>query len=182
MLAHTLAGAKLADKMQEFEEIVGKLDDFLNGWSEKLQPLVNMAQPCSYLSLVGRGPSLASALDGAQMLKEAGHKLAEGVSGGQFRHGAVELVSPGYGYILFPGDRRTRELMLRLGRDISGYGARLAYVGGEASADAGAVWVPFEVSSPYLWPVLEIVPLQLLARSFAALEGRAVNGFEKMSK
>jgi glucosamine--fructose-6-phosphate aminotransferase (isomerizing) len=183
MLAYTLGGATLADKLQEFEETAADLENFLNGWSEKLQPLVDMAQPCSYLSLVGRGPSLASALDGAQMLKEAAHKPAEAVSGGQFRHGAMELVSPDYGYILFPGDHRTRELMLRLGRDISGYGAKVAYIGGAGErADDNAVWIPFDALNPYLAPVLDIVPLQLLARSLAALVGRTVNCFDKMSK
>ncbi len=183
MLAHILVGTSLRQKTREFEEIVSALETFLEGWNEKLQPLIDMAKSCPYLSLVGRGPSRASAFDGAQMLKEAGHKLAEPVTGGQFRHGAIELVSTEYGYILFPGDDRTRDLMLRLGRDIAGYGARVAYVGGtQRPSSDDSVWIPLGAAHPYLSPVLEIVPLQLLARSLAALEGRTVDGFEKMTK
>src|SRR5204862_2588921 len=50
---------------------------------------------------------------------------------------------PRYGYIVFPGHSQTRDLMLRLGKDIAGYGARLAFIGnGDAPRIPGAVWIP----------------------------------------
>jgi len=181
LLACAISGSPI-DK-SGLEETIGSLETFFDGWRARIQPLVDMVQPCDYLSLLGRGPSLASALDGAQTLKEAGHRLAEAVSGGQFRHGPLEIVSPRYGYIVFPGHSQTRDLMLRLGKDIAGYGARLAFIGnGDAPRIPGAVWIPAGPSNSYLLPILEIVPVQLLAWSLASLEGRTVDGFAKMGK
>jgi glutamine---fructose-6-phosphate transaminase (isomerizing) len=181
LLACAISGSPI-DK-PELEETIGSLETFLDGWRARIQPLVDMLQPCDYLSLLGRGPSLASALDGAQTLKEAGHRLAEAVSGGQFRHGPLEIVSPRYGYMVFPGHSRTRDLMLRLGKDIAGYGARVAFIGnGDAPKVQGTVWIPTGPSNSYLLPILEIVPVQLLAWSLASLEGRTVDGFAKMGK
>ena len=180
-LAYALMGVTREETEREFNETINALEEFLNGWRARVQPLVALAQSCQHLTLIGRGPSLATAHEGALILKEAGHRICEAISGGHFRHGPIELVSEHFGYILFPGAGRTRDLMLRLGRDISGFGGKAAYIG-PAPATGDALWITQPNGNPYLAPALEIVPVQLLAWSLASLEGRTINGFEKMGK
>ena len=93
----------------------------------------------------------------------------------------MELVSKDFGYILFPGAGRTRDLMLRLGRDISGYGGNVAYIG-PAPTTGDGLWITLPGGNPYLVPALDIIPVQLLAWSLAFQDGRTINGFEKMGK
>ena len=183
MLAYRLVGTPVRERERDFEQTIAVLRSFLAGWRPALKPLVELFRDCAYLSLIARGPSLASALEGALVLKESARRPAEAISGGQFRHGALELVSERYGYILFSGEEQTRPLIRSLGRDIVRYGGRVAFIGGEGSdAPESIPTVAFQVSNPYLMPVLEIVPVQLLAWSLANLEGRTISGFEKISK
>jgi glucosamine--fructose-6-phosphate aminotransferase (isomerizing) len=185
-LAYALMGIKREETEREFYDTVDALEEFLNGWRATIQPLIALAQSCEHLTLIGRGPSLATAHEGALILKEAGHRTCEAISGGHFRHGPIELVSERFGYILFPGavfpGRRTRDLMLSLGRDISGYGGKVAYVGPAPTTGDDALWITLPGGNPYLAPALEIVPVQLLAWSLASLEDRTINAFEKMGK
>lgn len=181
-LAYSLLGEAPEENYREFYGTVDSLEEWLNGWRATIRPLVALAQSRQHLTLIGRGPSLASAHEGALILKEAGHKLCEALSGGHFRHGPIELVSEKFGYILFPGHERTRDLMRRLGRDISGYGGEVVYVGANPARREDHFWIELPQGNPYLAPALEIVPLQVLAWSLAQLEGRVINGFEKMGK
>lgn len=180
-LAYALLGVAPEENAQEFNETIDHVEKFLDGWRARIQPLVTLALSCRHMSLIGRGPSLGTAHEGALILKEAGHRLWEAISGGHFRHGPMELVSEDLGYILFPGSGSTRDLMLSLGRDISGYGGKVAYIG-PAPVTGNALWLTRPGGNPYLAAALDIIPVQLLAWSLASLEGRTINGFEKMGK
>jgi glucosamine--fructose-6-phosphate aminotransferase (isomerizing) len=146
-----------------------------------VRPLVDAAAASSHLSLIGRGPSLASAHEGALILKEAARRSSEAVSGGLFRHGPIEVVSERGGYIFFPGDSATRGLILGLGRDIARYGGRVVYVGAAEEAEGGET-VALPETHPLVLPILEIAPIQLLALALAAREGRTIGGFERLTK
>ena len=182
-LSHHVAGVEIDDFAAEVRRTIAALEQFLGDWEAPVQALVRLAQSRAHLWLVGRGPSLATAEEGALILGEAAHRPAKAISGGHFRHGPLELVSEHSGYILFTGERRTRELVLGLGRDIARYGAGVAWVGPGAPVHAGfASLLLLEDLDPCLLPVLEIVPIQLLAWSLARLQGRTIDGFEKLQK
>jgi glucosamine--fructose-6-phosphate aminotransferase (isomerizing) len=98
--------------------------------------------------LLGRGPSFASALEGSLMFNEAAKTPAVAMTGGNFRHGPVEVVDPAFRAIVFASQPATRTLDLGLAADIARFG------GGVKLIHAPDVHPP-------LATVLEIVPVQI---------------------
>jgi glutamine---fructose-6-phosphate transaminase (isomerizing) len=100
-----------------------------------IAPTVEFFNHPSYVALMARGPDLASALQGALLLKEVVRLAAEPMSGAQFRHGPIEIINPNHRYVLFArrpsapaaGPRRANagQLMLKLARDIRSHGGRV---------------------------------------------------------
>lgn len=140
-------------------------------WLDKSHASIEEArqafQSITYLALIGRGPALATAHNGALMLKEGVRLPAEGYSGGQFRHGPREVVSADIGLLVLTSPDATLDLNLRLAADILDYGGSLVCIGQPGTP--GGVCVPLPVVADHLYyPILEILPIQLLAAQLAA--------------
>ncbi|MGE5508603.1 MAG: SIS domain-containing protein [Chitinophagales bacterium] len=129
-----------------------------------------------YVELIGRGPSMASALGGALLLREASKVFGAAITGGQVRHGAVEVIAPGYVAVLFAPTGRSNALQRQLAREIVGYGGRVVLL-----APSGAGWdgeptdalleVAVEAPDEYLATLIEIVPLQMVSYLLAVRRG-----------
>lgn len=127
-------------------------------------PVTDPDPPPPELTLVARGPSLASALEGALLLRQAAHVTASGFSGATFRHGAWEWAHE-RSLIVFLGRGVHRELQSRLAVDLAARGNRLLTIGlGE-----GDVALPPLPAS--LAPMAEIIPVQHLAVGWAQRQG-----------
>lgn len=120
-------------------------------WMEFLRPT-----PVVYL--MGRGPSLASALEGALLFNEAARTPSSAMSGAQFRHGPVEIVDSALRAIVFASQEATRALDLALASDLKAMGA------GVRVCNASGAPSPFQ-------PLVEIVPVQVAACALALSKG-----------
>ena len=119
LLARSLTGSL---KPQDYTDLINVADQMallLQSWTDWLKPAEEHLQSTSFLTLLGRGPAVASAMTGALIFKEAARLNAVGLSGGQFRHGPMESVSSEMGVILFANQGRTSELSQRLATEIS---------------------------------------------------------------
>jgi glucosamine--fructose-6-phosphate aminotransferase (isomerizing) len=133
--------------------------------------------------ILGRGPSLTSAMTGSLILKEAAKVHAEGMSSGQFRHGPLELASPGFSAIVFASSGRTKALNLRLAQDIAEFGGKVVLIGGEKDTHPkGILTLNLPALKELFAPLAEIVPVQLLARRLAIEKGLKPGEFEKAKK
>ena len=129
-----------------------------------------------YVSVVGRGPALASALFGALLLKEAAGRPAEALSGGQFRHGPMELAGPGHAAVVLAPAGATAELQRRLARDLATYGSSVLLVGPppEPGPSEGVSFWPIpELAEPWS-PLVQACALQWLAWACGVEGGRQV--------
>jgi glucosamine--fructose-6-phosphate aminotransferase (isomerizing) len=108
--------------------------------------------------LLGRGPSLASAREGALLFNEAARTPAVGMSAALFRHGPVEIVDERFRAIVFASQRATNDIDVALAMDLE------AMRGKVRVCEAGAVSSPFE-------PLVEIVPIQVAACALAISKG-----------
>ncbi|HWQ13511.1 MAG TPA: SIS domain-containing protein [Roseiflexaceae bacterium] len=145
-------------------------------WAERLPAEWLAPGP---LTLVARGLSLASALSGALALKETAKVPAEGLSTAQFRHGPIEIAAPGHRAIVVAGPGRTLALDLAMAAELRAVGSRTLLVG-PASADAADE--VFALPAVWLSPLVEIVPLQLLARQMALRQGFEPGSFRYITK
>jgi glutamine---fructose-6-phosphate transaminase (isomerizing) len=131
------------------------------------------------ITLMARGPSLATALSGGLLFKETAKIPAEGLSTAQFRHGPIEIAERGHRAIVIAGPGATLPLDLGMVADLRRAGSQVLVIG-PAPADAA----DDVVALPETWlaPLAEIVPLQLLARRMALALGIAPGSFRYISK
>lgn len=169
LLARSLIGKLRSQDYADLTNVAGQMTTLLRSWVDWLEPAVVHLQSASFLSLLGRGPAVSSAMTGALILKEAARLNAVGLSGGQFRHGPMEAVSPEVGVILF-AQGHTWELSQRLATDIASHGGRVVLVGQETT-DPAVVSLSLPTIDESLSPILEILAVQLLANRFAERAG-----------
>jgi glucosamine--fructose-6-phosphate aminotransferase (isomerizing) len=130
--------------------------------------------------LVGAGPNMATAREGALKIKESSYLVAEGFELETCLHGGLQAVSAGdLAVVIAAGGAaidRTRDVL----RALRIIGAKLLVVGDErvvhglsesgANAEANEI-VTFEPVLEQLSPILAVIPLQLLAEFTADLRG-----------
>lgn len=135
-------------------------------------------QPDSTAYLLARGPSLASAYEGALLFHEVAKAPAVAMPVASFRHGPVEVVDQNYrGFVFAPNDR-TRELNLALARDLVRFGGQVRLIGPslqDFSIRAAGSDMPEATGT--LSPLFEIVPLQVAALRLAILRGIVPGSF-----
>jgi glucosamine--fructose-6-phosphate aminotransferase (isomerizing) len=134
---------------------------------------------------LGRNLGYPVALEGALKLKELSYLHAEGYPAGELKHGPIALIEPG---TVVVGIATRNPLWEKFQSNISEVASRGATVvlvandGDQAAADLAdhVLWVP--ESEPLLAPVLDIVPLQLLAYRLARLRGLDVDRPRNLAK
>jgi glucosamine--fructose-6-phosphate aminotransferase (isomerizing) len=141
---------------------------------------------------VGRDIDYPIALEGALKLKEVSYIHAEGYPTGELKHGPNALVHEGLPLVvLATHDPQDADSMLRYGKTASNvreFVEReipvLAIVNqGDTEVSALTPWVLAVPSVPaLLQPIVEVVPLQLLAYHIAVLCGRNVDQPRHLSK
>lgn len=131
--------------------------------------------------LTGRGPSLASALQGALLFNEVAKVPAAGVSAANFRHGSVEIVTSDFRGLIFAGQAATRQLDIGLARDVERFGGQVRVIGpADALAEKispSAVWPIPDVREPF-GPVIEISPIQIAAYRTALWRNMELDRFQ----
>jgi glucosamine--fructose-6-phosphate aminotransferase (isomerizing) len=127
--------------------------------------------PHSNLYLLARGPSLASALEGALLFHEVAKAPAVAMPIASFRHGPVEVVDSRFrGFVFAPKDN-TQELNLAMANDLVRFGAQVRLIGPSSSLSKGLPLCETPALPGTLAPLFEIVPLQVAALRLAILRG-----------
>ncbi len=154
--------------------------DYLKDWPQYLDAFRESAERLSRLFLLGRGASVASAQEGALVLKEAAKFAAEGMGAAQFRHGPLEIVESGIAVWLFGGAQTTVELNHTLGLEIKRYGGDVAWVSPQPVE--GLTWIPLPSVPELALPLVEILPVQALSVVLAEARGREPGQFRYIGK
>lgn len=128
----------------------------------------------SPFNYIARGASFSSAAMAALMTVEATKLDSTALTGGQFRHGPLELVREGFRAILFLGSGVERELNEVTALDIARLGGRCLVIATNPPASLRRAGIQIlelpEVPSALL-PALEIIPLQFLMVPLAIARG-----------
>ena len=129
----------------------------------------------------GRGPHYPVALDGALKLKEAAYVHTEGYPGGEFKHGQITLFDDQIiAVVLASCDPANPESMARHRRSaesaaemsaLSSHVVALVSDGDQQVSKVAEETLYIPKSSELLLPLLEIVPLELLAYFVAVRRG-----------
>jgi glucosamine--fructose-6-phosphate aminotransferase (isomerizing) len=134
---------------------------------------------------VGRGVSLAVALEGALKLKEIGYVRAEGYPGGELKHGPIALIEPG---VLVVGIATDGPLRVKLLSNVEEVRARQASVllvvneGDDEAIEMADHVLTVPRTHEMLSPMVDVVPLQLLAYHMALRRGHDVDQPRNLAK
>ncbi|HJT00376.1 MAG TPA: SIS domain-containing protein [Terriglobales bacterium] len=152
--------------------------DYLSHWQRHVDVLMRELEGVRDLFFLGRGSSLAAAMDSGLTIKESTRFHSEGMSSAAFRHGPFELVGPQVFALVYAGDSQVESLNRSLVSDIRRAAGRAFLCG--ANTDLEPLRLP-EVS-PALRPILEILPTQMISLALAALTGIEAGKFRKATK
>jgi len=134
---------------------------------------------------LGRGPLHAIALEGALKLKEISYIHAEGYAAGEMKHGPIALLDSNTPVIGVVTDGRVREKMLSNLAEAKAREAPLILVANHGDEEAAAladhiIYVPRV--EELLSPIVNVIPLQLLAYHIADIEGKDVDQPRNLAK
>ena len=134
---------------------------------------------------IGRHVGFPTALEGALKLKEITYLHAEGYAAGELKHGPLALIEPGVIVVAVTTDPQMHEKILSNVAEVKARGATVVAVASDEDdrIDAVADFVlRVPRSDPMFSPMIDIVPLQLLAYSLARGLGRNVDRPRNLAK
>jgi glutamine---fructose-6-phosphate transaminase (isomerizing) len=164
------ASAEIEALLPSFDKLVTTSIENIRGWDGFLAD-------ASAIHLLARGPSYASALEGALLFNEIAKFPAVGMPIASFRHGPVELVDSEFRGIIFAQQGCTQDLNLALAHDLVRFGGQVRVVGPGQADSSGLKWCDIPAVPEALSPVFDIVPVQVAALRMAELRGIAPGSF-----
>jgi glucosamine--fructose-6-phosphate aminotransferase (isomerizing) len=176
MTLHLLAAAyarELDQAHQEIEDLISKSAICLDRYVEASQGWQDFFEDLKVLYLLGRGASIASAQQGALMFNEVSKVPAVAMSGGQFRHGPVEIVDEDFRALIFAPRDATQALNLGMANDLIALSGQVKLIGPKENASRPFKSVLWEIPivPPSLAPILEIIPVQFATLRLAQWQG-----------
>lgn len=178
VFGEALLGRPLAPRLAELWAVLPRIEQYLAEWQRHVAEFQQLLAGIQNVIYAGRGASLAAALTAGLTTKESTRAAAEGMSSAAFRHGPLEMVSERLFVLVFEGDEPTRRLNQRLVDEINTLGGRARLAG--PSAPPGATHLP--QVPPAAYPILEILPVQMLTLALAGLHGRTAGEFSQATK
>ena len=157
------AAAKLADLSGEITRVLDWNKSELIKLSQKLKDKNDFYY-------IARGINFAIASEGALKLKEISYIHAEGMPAGELKHGTLALIEPGTPVVVIcPADYTFSETLSNAMETKS----RGAYIIGvsDKESDIYDSWVKIPEVDELLYPMVAVVPLQLLAYYVAINRG-----------
>jgi glucosamine--fructose-6-phosphate aminotransferase (isomerizing) len=164
------------------------LPDLISAVLEQEHELAGLAEAFSkanYVMFFGRHVGLPIALEGALKLKEISYLHAEGFPAGEMKHGPIALIDDGGPVVALATNGHVRGKVLSNVQEVKARGAVVLAVATEGDTEIKehadhVVYVP-EVHE-LLYPVLTVVPLQILAYHIAVILGRDVDQPRNLAK
>ncbi|HTZ08666.1 MAG TPA: glutamine--fructose-6-phosphate transaminase (isomerizing) [Acidimicrobiales bacterium] len=134
---------------------------------------------------LGRHVGFPVALEGALKLKEISYLRAEGYPAGELKHGPIALIVPGTVVVGVATRTELWEKMMGNVAEVRARGATVVLVANEGDHETAqqadeVLWVP--ETHKLFAPILDVVPLQLLAYHIARMRGHDVDRPRNLAK
>jgi len=134
----------------------------------KIQQIAKELKEVSDIYILGRGINYPIAIETALKLKELTYIHAEGIAGGELKHGPLALMDSSVFVIIINPNDSTYLDTLTSAREIKARGAKIIGVS-DLESDVYDYWVEMPKIDEVLYPISEIIPIQLLSY-YAALQ------------
>jgi glucosamine--fructose-6-phosphate aminotransferase (isomerizing) len=135
---------------------------------KKIQQIAKDLKEISDIYILGRGINYPIAIEAALKLKELTYIHAEGIPGGELKHGPLALMDSNVFVIIINPNDSTYSDTLTSAREIKARDAKIIGVS-DIESDVYDYWIEIPKIDEVLYPISEIIPIQLLSY-YAALE------------
>ena len=187
-----LTAAESLNLVEELSRIPAKITDMLKRISDQCEELARSFSTARDFLYLGRGIHFPIALEGALKLKEISYIHAEGYPAGEMKHGPNALIDETLPVVVLatqdPADAGSRlryEKTLSNVQEVTARSGRVIAIAVEGQEDIAQL-VEHVIRVPkapeLLLPLLEIVPLQLLAYHIAVRRGCDVDQPRNLAK
>jgi glucosamine--fructose-6-phosphate aminotransferase (isomerizing) len=191
-LRGTVTDAQSIQLVAELNKIPGKLEEVLRAVDDQCAILARVFSTSNDFLFLGRGIHYPIALEGALKLKEISYIHAEGYPAGEMKHGPNALIDETLPVVVIatqdPSDPASvlkyektlsniQEVTARSGRVIA-----IAIEGDRQIAQLVEHTIHIPPAPELLLPILEVVPLQLLAYHIAVRRGCDVDQPRNLAK
>jgi glucosamine--fructose-6-phosphate aminotransferase (isomerizing) len=150
-----------------FEEMSRSISKMLED-RNKIKNIANEMKEISDIYVLGRGIHYPIAIEAALKLKELTYIHAEGIPGGELKHGPLALMDSGVLVIIINPNDSTYLDTLTSANQIKSRGAKIIGIS-DVPNNTYDYWIELPKSSDLTYIISEIIPIQLLSY-YAALE------------
>jgi glucosamine--fructose-6-phosphate aminotransferase (isomerizing) len=179
-----ISARDISTHLLELSDLPRKIEDVLKREDEILAIARKYKDSRDFLYL-GRGVSYPIALEGALKLKEISYIHAEGYTAGEMKHGPIALIDEQMPVLVLCSQGDTYEKTLSNLEEARTRGGRIIAVGTEGDRELAEKAEDVFFLPPcggLSLPILEVVPLQLLAYHMAVLKGTDVDQPRNLAK
>ncbi len=151
----------------DFHKVSEAISNVLSNHS-KIQAIAKELKDVSDIYVIGRGIHHPIAMEAALKLKELTYIHAEGIAGGELKHGPLALMDSNVYVILINPDDSTYTDTNTSAREIKARGAKIIGIS-DKNSDVYDHWIQIPKIDESIFPIVEIIPIQLLAY-YSAIE------------
>jgi glucosamine--fructose-6-phosphate aminotransferase (isomerizing) len=155
------------------------------GLDERIRAIAAELRDAAHVLFIGRGVNYPTALEGALKLKEISYIHAEGFAAGEMKHGPLALIDPRMPVVAIATRSEVFEKTLSNIEEAKARGARLIALcteGDDRLRGKADRILELPAVSEHFSPILNILPLQLLAYHVADLRGCDVDQPRNLAK
>ena len=155
------------DYQINFKKISDNISEILEN-TKQIQKIASELKDISDIYVLGRGLNFPIASEAALKLKELTYIHAEGIPGGELKHGPLALMDSNVFVIIINPSDSTYTDTLTSAREIKARGAKIIGIS-DIQSDIYDHWIQIPKTDEVSYPITEIIPIQLLAY-YAAVE------------
>ena len=163
-ITEELCNGKFEISYKEISESISKI---LENHAQ-IRYIAKEIKEISDIYVLGRGIHYPIAIESALKLKELTYIHAEGIPGGELKHGPLALMDSNVFVIIINPNDSTYSDTLTSAREIKARGAKIIGISDEKS-DVYDYWIEIPKTSELVYPISETIPIQLLSY-YAAIE------------
>ncbi|MFA5799484.1 MAG: glutamine--fructose-6-phosphate transaminase (isomerizing) [Candidatus Peribacteraceae bacterium] len=170
LIAHAVAG-KLNAGRTLLLETGGQINDMLNPrYIERIRGIAEEIHHHGNVYIIGKGWNYPMALESAIKIQEVSYIHAEGFAAGELKHGPIALIEQGTPCIALMGNDEFTADMLSNIQELKARGAMIIAVSPKRY-DIFDHWIKVPDAGA-AQPIVNIIPIQILAYYLAVLRGR----------
>jgi glucosamine--fructose-6-phosphate aminotransferase (isomerizing) len=135
----------------------------------QIKSIAKELKEVSDIYILGRGVHYPIASEAALKLKELTYIHAEGIPGGELKHGPLALMNSGAYVLIINPDDSTYDDTLLSAREIKTRGAKIIGISDKNNEEIYDYWIKIPKMNEAAYPIIEIIPIHLLSY-YSAIE------------